>query len=265
MNKQGIKQPITILKIGGNVINDSALLGNVLEDFSSIKTPKILIHGGGKIAATLSEKLGIETKMHEGRRITDQNTLDIVTMVYAGLINKRIVSLLQKTNCNALGLSGADANAIQTTKRPINDIDYGFVGNLNINGINESFITMLLNHDIIPVFCAITHDKKGQLLNTNADTIASGIANKLAQNYEVRLIYCFEKKGVLLDIENEDSFIPKITTEIYQDLKKKGIIFEGMIPKLDNAFNSINQGVKEVILCNPFNIKTLNEKTILCL
>ncbi|APD08116.1 acetylglutamate kinase [Flavobacteriaceae bacterium UJ101] len=259
------KQDITILKIGGNVINDPTLLKEVLIDFASITTPKILIHGGGKIAGNLSKKLGIEPKMHEGRRITDQETLDIVTMVYAGLLNKRIVSLLQEAKCNAIGLSGADANTIQANKRPVKDIDYGFVGDLNSESINESALTIFLQNGLTPVFCAITHNKKGQLFNTNADTIASSIANQLASTQHVRLIYCFEKKGVLQDIEDEDSYIPKITPEIYQDLKSKNIIFEGMIPKLDNAFNSINKGVKEVILCNPSNIKTLEEKTILCL
>lgn len=259
------KQDLTILKIGGNVINDSVLLKKVLTDFASITTPKILIHGGGKIAGSLSKKLGIEPQMYEGRRITDQETLDIVTMVYAGLLNKQIVALLQQAQCNAIGLSGADANIIQADKRPITEIDYGFVGDLNTNSINETALITFLQSGLIPVFCAITHNKKGQLLNTNADTIAAALAKQLAVTYKVRLIYCFEKKGVLTDIENEDSYIPKITPEIYQDLKNKKIIFEGMIPKLDNAFNAINKGVKEVILCNPYNIKTLKEKTILCL
>lgn len=258
-------QTITILKIGGNVINDTSLLEHVLKDFASISSPKILIHGGGKIAANLAEKLGIESKMHEGRRITDQDTIDIVTMVYAGLLNKQIVALLQQHNCNALGLSGADANVIQTTKRPVKKIDYGFVGDILPESVNKAFITNILQQNITPVFCAITHDKNGQLLNTNADTIASSIANQLASAYRVRLIYCFEKKGVLRNIEDENSFIPTITEKMYQELKAQNIIFEGMIPKLDNAFNSINQGVKEVILCNPFNIKTLKEKTLLCL
>ncbi len=264
MGIQDNQQNITVLKIGGNVINDPSLLERVLKDFASIPSPKILIHGGGKIAGDLSKKLGIEPKMHEGRRITDQDTIDIVTMVYAGLLNKRIVALLQQNDCNAIGLSGADANVIQTTKRPVKEIDYGFVGDVFPESINESFITSLLQQHITPVFCAITHDKKGQLLNTNADTIASSIANQLASTHPVRLIYCFEKKGVLRDIENEDSFIPTITQAIYQELKEQHIIFEGMIPKLDNAFNSINKGVTEVILCNPFNIKTLQEKTVLC-
>ncbi len=258
------KHNVTVLKIGGNVINDPILLEKVLKDFALIPFPKVLIHGGGKIAGDLSKKLGIKPQMHEGRRITNCETLDVVTMVYAGLLNKRIVALLQQENCNALGLSGADANVIQATKRPVKNIDYGFVGDLNPNSINESFINSLLQQNIVPVFCAITHDKKGQLLNTNADTIASSIANQLAQTNEVRLIYCFEKKGVLLDMEDENSYIPKITPEMYEDLKNKNVIFEGMIPKLDNSFYSINQGVKEVILCNALNINTLKEKTVLC-
>ena len=254
---------LTVLKIGGNVIDNPALLQTVLQDFAQIEGGKILVHGGGKIASELSKKMGIVPQMVEGRRITDEATIDVVTMVYAGLLNKKMVAQLQKNNCNALGLSGADANVIQARKRPVKTIDYGFVGDLDASSIQVDFLKNLLENGITPVFSAITHDKNGLLLNTNADTIASSIARAMAQSTETRLIFCFEKKGVLLNIEDENSFIPEINFALYQELKSKGIIFEGMIPKLDNAFESIAQGVKQVILCNPENILTLKEKTVL--
>ena len=257
---------LTVVKVGGGIISDEKKLATFLRNFSSIAGEKILVHGGGKIVSTLAEKLGVETKIHEGRRITDKNSLKITIMAYAGLINKQIVARLQSMNCNALGLSGADGNAILAKKRPVKTIDYGFVGDLDDQSIRGKWIETLLNEKITPIFCSITHDGKGQLLNTNADTIASGISKTMAnRKRKVRLIYCFEKLGVLSDIEDEQSLIETIDKKKYTRLKEKKIIFKGMIPKLDNAFESIDQGVSEVVLCNQDNLFSLKLKTTLCL
>ena len=237
---------LTILKIGGNIIDVPYLLEKFISDFVKIEGPKILIHGGGKLASELSAKMGIETKMHEGRRITDYETLKLVTMVYAGLINKEIVAGFQKDGCNAIGLSGADANIIPATRRAPQPIDFGYVGDVNPQMINDRFLFSLLSMGITPVICAITHDGNGSLLNTNADTIASSIAIAMSKHYSTKLVYCFEKNGVLLDPDDDDSVISLITYDHFQNLKKEGIISKGMIPKLDNAFKAISNGVSEV-------------------
>ena len=251
-----MKQTLKIFKIGGNVIDDSHALQNFLADFSSLPLPKILIHGGGKLASDLSKKMGIMPNLINGRRITDEPTLDIVTMVYAGLINKKIVAQLQQNGTNAIGLSGADGNVIQSRKRDANPIDYGFVG--DIEKINNALITNLLQHNLCPVFCAITHNMKGILLNTNADTITAELAISLENEYEIEVIYVFEKLGLLSNIDDENSLIPFIKTSDIFALKKDNTISGGMLPKVDNIENLLNNGIKKVYLCHPNQVKNLD-------
>lgn len=256
-----MKQELNIIKIGGNVVDNPAVLSAVLSDFAAIKLPKILVHGGGKIADVLLKKMNIEPKKIEGRRITDEATLDVVTMVYAGLINKKIVAELQSLGCNALGLTGADVNSIQAHKRMKGNIDYGFAG--DIDSINTEGVSNLLLATQTLVFAPITHDKKGQLLNTNADTIASALAVGLSPRYNVTLKYCFEKQGVLSDVNDDNSVIPIISYEAFQQGKSAGTFFEGMIPKLDNAFNAMKSGVASVVICGTAGILN-NTGTRLC-
>lgn len=253
-----------IIKIGGNVIDDEKHLSSFLNDFASVSEHKILVHGGGKIATELSKQLGIEPEMVDGRRITDADTLKIVQMVYGGLINKNIVAQLQSKNCNAIGLTGADANLILATKRvPLLEgagggaVDFGFVG--DITKVNSAKLTALLNSGFSPVIAPLTHDGKGQMLNTNADTMASAIAVAMAKQYDATLIYCFEKSGVLRNADDENSVIEKINSKEYEKLKNEGIISKGMIPKMDNAFDAIKQGVKTVIICNAKDLKKVIE------
>ncbi|NJB81528.1 acetylglutamate kinase [Wenyingzhuangia aestuarii] len=248
-----MKKKLTIVKVGGNVINNAEALENFLTDFAALEGNKILVHGGGKRATQLAGDLGIEAKMINGRRVTDEATIEIVTMVYAGLLNKNIVATLQSKNCNALGLSGADGNSIQAHKRVVVDVDYGFAG--DVDGINAQNIATFINGKMTPVFCAITHDGKGQLLNTNADTIASTIAVGMSDLYDVSLVYTFEKNGVLTSVEDDDSVITDINSEKYAQLKADGIIADGMLPKMENCFNALQQGVSEVIIGNPTVIK----------
>ncbi|WP_139957551.1 acetylglutamate kinase [Flavicella sediminum] len=244
-----MKQKLTIVKVGGNVINNPVALESFLTDFAKVEGHKILVHGGGKRATQLAADLGIEATMINGRRVTDATTLEIVTMVYAGLLNKNITATLQKFNCNALGLSGADGNSIQAHKRIVKDIDYGFAG--DVDGINATNISTFIEGGMTPVFCAITHDGKGQLLNTNADTIASTIAVGMSENYEVSLIYTFEKNGVLTSIDDDNSVITDINSEKYTQLKTDGIIADGMLPKMENCFDALQKGVSKVIIGNP--------------
>ncbi|WP_417859979.1 acetylglutamate kinase [Winogradskyella sediminis] len=239
-------ETLKVIKIGGNIIDNEEALTAFIKDFSTLAGPKVLVHGGGKLATKLAAKMNIPVTMNEGRRITDADTLDIITMVYAGKINKNIVAQLQANNCNAVGFSGADGNTIVSEKRPVNSIDYGFVG--DVKNVNTNVLEILLNNEITPVFCAITHDKNGQLLNTNADTIASELAIGLSSIFNTELYYCFEKNGVLEDVENEDSVIENIDTESYQHLKDNNIIFEGMLPKLDNCFHAIHKNVQKVCI-----------------
>lgn len=254
---------LKIIKIGGGIIDNEQDLEQFLQTFSEIKEPKILVHGGGKGASKMLNQLGIEPKMIEGRRITDKPTLDVVTGLYAGNLNKSIVSKLQEFGCNALGLSGADGNAIKGSKRPVKTIDYGFVGDLNDESVNKELFQLLIDNNITPVVCAITHDGNGQLLNTNADTIASTIAVAMSLENEVELNFCFDKIGVLRDVNDDTTLIPKINETLYLQLKEEGVIFEGMIPKLDNSFKVINAGVKNVCLVHARNINS-EIKTILC-
>lgn len=254
-------QTLHIIKIGGNVIDNSEKLYTFLKDFSALPGPKILVHGGGKVATELAKTLGIESKMVDGRRITDIDTLRVVTMVYGGLINKNIVAQLQKVNCNAIGLTGADGNFIRAQKRPVKTIDYGFVGDLDENSVQAENISNLIEAGFIPVFSALTHDGDGQLLNTNADTIASALAVALAAIYDTTLIYCFEKKGVLRDVNDDTTLINQITPQNYIQLKNEEVIFAGMLPKLDNAFAAIQQGVKAVIIGQSDDLNLLNSGT----
>ncbi|MBN8789146.1 MAG: acetylglutamate kinase [Terrimonas sp.] len=240
---------VFVVKIGGNIIDDEEKLKAFLQSFAHITLSNqlVLIHGGGKLATRLAEKMGVEQQMVDGRRITDAETLKIVTMVYAGYINKNIVAQLQANGCNAIGLSGVDGNAILAHKRiSKNNIDYGFAG--DVDAVNADFLHGLLQQNINIVLAPITHDKKGQLLNTNADTIAQETAKALSKHYDVSLIYSFEKSGVLLDADDDDTVICKINPAYYAQLKAEQKIFAGMIPKLDNAFAALNSGVKKVII-----------------
>lgn len=254
------KEEIYIVKIGGNVIDHPEKLSTFLKDFSEIKKPKILVHGGGKLATKLAEKLEVQQEFYEGRRITNQETRDIAVMVYAGLINKNIVATLQKNGLNALGFSGADANVIPAQKRPVKTIDFGWVGDVVSHLIQASFLQKVIQEGICPVFCAITHDGNGNLLNTNADTIASSLAVALSAYFDVNLAYCFEKNGVLENIDDDNSVIAKIIPETYRKLKEQHVVHDGMIPKIDNAFSAIEKGVKSVfILKETFLKKLINE------
>ena len=239
---------LSVIKIGGNVIDNSAKLHQFLLDFTALPGDKILIHGGGKIATELGVSLGIEAKMVDGRRITDIDTLRIVTMVYAGLINKNMVAQLQAKGCNAIGLTGADGNIIKAVKRPVKDIDYGFVGDLNADSVSSQTLDSLLKSGLVPVLCAITHDGDTQLLNTNADTIASAVAVAMSSLYETSLIYCFEKRGVMRDIDDDSSLVPEIRMDEFESLQADGIVSGGMIPKLHNAFEAIRSGVNAVYI-----------------
>ncbi len=241
-------EQLFVIKIGGNIIDDPGKLESFLTAFASIEGHKILVHGGGKVATTIGNKLGIESNYVNGRRITDANTLDLVTMVYGGLINKKIAAALQSKNCNAIGLTGADGNIIQANKRPVKDIDYGFAGDVKQSGVNTTVLQSLLQAGLTPVLAPLTHDGNGSMLNTNADTIAQETAKAMANTYSVQLIYCFEKKGLLLDVDNDESVLQQVNTESYADLKNKGIISSGMIPKLDNAFEAIQQHVARVTI-----------------
>ena len=240
---------LKVIKIGGNIIDNEVELNSFLKDFAKIESPKILVHGGGKLATKLANQMGVEVKMTNGRRITDADTLDIITMVYAGKINKNIVAKLQAEACNAVGFSGADGNSIISKKRPVKEIDFGFVG--DIKKVNTGTLEILIENNVTPVFCAISHDENGQLLNTNADTIASELAIGFAKNFKTELYYCFEKNGVLERIDDEDSLIESINTKTYKTLIEKGIIADGMLPKLNNCFHAIHNKVNKVCIGKP--------------
>ncbi|MDR0581491.1 MAG: acetylglutamate kinase [Prevotellaceae bacterium] len=254
---------LTIVKIGGNVIDRPAALQTFLQDFAALESPKILVHGGGILATELLEKTGVPVRLHEGRRITDAGTLKICTMVYAGWINKTIVAQLQQAGCNAVGLSGADANTVSATKRPPVPVDFGFVGDVVAGCINVPVLSLLLDNGLCPVFCAITHDMQGGLLNTNADTMASVIAAALAKTYRTKLLFCFEKGGVLANPDDDHSVIPAIDTAYFQQLKEQKIISKGMLPKLDNAFAALHAGVAEVYIKHAARLLSAKEGTAL--
>jgi len=251
-------ETLTVVKVGGGVLEDVASLAGFLDRFVALPGLKILVHGGGRVATKLSEQLNIESKMVDGRRITDAGTIDIVTMVYGGLINKKTVAALQARGCNAGGFTGADMNLINAVKRPVKDIDYGFVG--DVTHVNNEVLTILLKSGITPVIAPLTHDGKGQLLNTNADTIASEIAGAMSKLYEVSLIFCFEKPGVLLDSNDDNSVITELNLSSYKTYKVQGIIHSGMIPKIDNSFDALQKGVKQVIITSALTLN-LNSGT----
>lgn len=250
---------LRITKIGGNIIDDPHQLMKFLNDFSELEGKKILVHGGGKIATDFASDMGIEAKLIDGRRITDDAMLDIVTMVYAGLVNKKIVARLQAEGCNAIGLSGADANSIKAIKRPVKTIDYGWVGDLLEDSVNTDALSSLLGSGFTPIFSAITHDGHGQLFNTNADTVASSLAVALSPFYSVSLLYCFEKKGVLRDVNDDESLVSEIRERDFIPLQNEGVVAGGMIPKLQNAFEAINKGVKEVLIGQASDLRLLDE------
>lgn len=251
---------LSVIKIGGNVIDNSEKLHQFLLDFKALPGDKILIHGGGKIATELGVSLGVEAKMVDGRRITDIETLRIVTMVYAGLINKNMVAQLQAKGCNAIGLTGADGNIIKAVKRPVKEIDYGFVGDLDEWSVSSATLNSLLLAGLTPVLCAITHDGDSQLLNTNADTIASAVAVAMSSLYETVLVYCFEKRGVMRDVEDDHSLVSEIRMAEFEGLKQEGIVSRGMIPKLHNAFEAIKSGVSAVYIGKADELPQINDQ-----
>lgn len=259
------KQKLYVIKIGGSIIDQEENLIIFLEQFASIKSLKILVHGGGKLASDLAEKLNIPQQMTDGRRVTNQETLDIVTMVYAGKINKNIVAKLQTFQCNAIGFSGADGNLIKSEKRSVSNIDYGFVGDVDSKSVNVDLLKEFLNLKLIPVFSAITHDKKGNLFNTNADSIASVLAISLSNFYEVELLYCFDKDGILENVENPESIVKTLNPIKCEQLKFDNKLNKGILPKLENAFKAKENKVNKVVLLNETKfqnqIKFQNEGT----
>ena len=241
-----MKQQLTIIKVGGKIVEEEETLQQLLKDFTAIPGAKVLIHGGGRSATKIAAQLGIESQMVNGRRITDAEMLKVVTMVYGGLVNKTIVSRLQAEGINALGLTGTDMDIIRSHKRPVKDVDYGFVG--DVDAVNGALLSDLIQKGIVPVIAPLTHDGKGNILNTNADTIAGEAAKALAKYFDVTLFYCFEKKGVLPDADDDNSVIPYINEEAFKQYVEEGVIVGGMIPKLENAFNAIHAGVNKVVI-----------------
>lgn len=243
---------LIVIKVGGKIVEEPETLLALLKDFARIEGHKVLVHGGGRSATQVAAKLGIESQMVNGRRITDLVTLKVVTMVYAGLVNKSIVAGLQALDVNALGLTGADLNYMRSEKRPVGEVDYGYVG--DVKEVHSEILANLIHQGVVPVLAPLTHDKKGNMLNTNADTIAGEAAKALAKHFDVTLMYCFEKEGVLMDADDDSSVIPQITREIFANYVSSGIIQGGMIPKLENAYEAIDAGVKEVIITKSENI-----------
>lgn len=243
-----MQNKLLVVKIGGKIIDDSQALSVFLKNFSRVKHPKILVHGGGNIATSLSKKLGVTTQMVEGRRVTSSEDLEVVTMVYAGLISKNITATLQMLGCNAMGLAGCDANTLVASKRPAKPIDFGWVGDLV--SVNTDCIKSFLDQGLSPVFSAICHDQNGQLLNTNADTIAAEIAIAMTPFFRTELVYCFEKNGVLSNPKDEDSVIPILDSASYERYKADGTVHAGMIPKLSNCFHALRNQVASVVIGN---------------
>ena len=252
-----------VIKVGGNIIDDEVKLKAFLQSFASVQSHKILVHGGGKIATEIGNKLNIESKYINGRRITDDDTIDLVTMVYGGLINKKIVAQLQSFNCNAIGLTGADANIMPAKKRVVKDVDFGWVGDIDNSKVKSENLKALLESNFTPILAPLTHDEQGHILNTNGDTIASSVAVALSPHYDVRLIYCFERKGVLENIDDADSVINFINKEKYKQLLDEQKLFAGILPKIDNAFAAIDAGVHEVLIGDANDlIQNTSNKTI---
>lgn len=255
-------QQLTIIKVGGKIVEEPDTLAALIADFARIPGLKLLVHGGGRSATRLATQLGIEQKMVDGRRITDADTLRIVTMVYGGLVNKNIVTSLQAEGINAIGLTGADMDIIRSHRRPAGEIDYGFVG--DVDRVDAQAIARLLDAGLVPVIAPLSHDGHGSMLNTNADTIASEVARALAPLFDTTLTFCFEKPGVLADENDDSSVIKKIDRATYQQLRDRSIIAGGMIPKLDNAFKALNSGVKEVIITKADAIAVPGSGTFIC-
>ena len=247
---------LTIVKVGGKIVEEEASLKQLLADFSSIEGKKLLVHGGGRSATRMAERLGIATQMVEGRRITDTPMLEVVTMVYGGLVNKTIVARLQALGINALGMTGADMNIMLSDRRPVKTIDYGWVG--DVRRADGVALSRLIDSGVVPVIAPLTHDGKGNMLNTNADTMAGETAKALAKHYRVTLVFCFEKNGVLRDENDDNSVIPSITPEEYAQLRAEGIVQGGMRPKLDNSFATLSAGVNEVIITKASNLHNLS-------
>jgi acetylglutamate kinase len=247
-----IKESLNIIKVGGAVVEDELSLSGLLMSFSSLSGKKILVHGGGKIATEMADKLGVETQMIDGRRITSAEMLKVVTMVYGGLVNKNLVARLQALGVNALGLTGADMNVIMSVKRPVELVNFGFVG--DVKYVNTRALVSLLEAGAVPVLAPLTHDKEGSMLNTNADTIASSVARALAEKYSVTLTFCSSIPGVLRDLSDPSSLIKTIAKKDFEPMVADGTISEGMIPKLQNAFDAINDGVSKVVITSPTNL-----------
>ena len=254
-----MKEKLTLIKVGGKIVEEEATLQALLSDFAAIEGRKVLVHGGGRSATKLAARLGIESQMVTGRRITDAETLKIVTMVYGGLVNKNIVARLQACGVNALGLTGADMDVIRSVKRPVKDVDYGFVG--DVERVDATLLGDLIAKEVVPVMAPLTHDGCGNMLNTNADTIAGETAKALAQLFDVTLVYCFEKRGVLRDENDDDSVIPQITRADFEQLVADGVVQGGMIPKLENAFEALRAGVSQVIITQASAINMPGEGT----
>ncbi len=250
-----MKQQITIVKVGGKIVENPETLNQLLHDFSALPGKKVLVHGGGRTATDMASRLGIETHMVEGRRITDADMLRVVTMVYAGLVNKNVVARLQGCGVNALGLTGADMDVIRSHRRPLkNGIDYGFVG--DVDHVDGERLSMLVEAGITPVMAPLTHNGQGDMLNTNADTIAAETAKALADHYDVTLVYCFEHAGVLTNPDDEESVIPLITREKFELLKADGTVSGGMLPKIENSLAAVEAGVKRVVITKANKIGT---------
>lgn len=254
-----MKDKLTIIKVGGKIVEEPQTLDSLLRDFAAIDGFKLLVHGGGRSATKMAASLGIETKMIDGRRVTDAEMLQVVTMVYGGLVNKNIVAGLQGLGIDALGMTGADMNIIRSDRRPVTTVDYGFVG--DVKEVNGDALATLIRAGIVPVIAPLTHDGKGSLLNTNADTMAGETAKGLASHFDVKLVFCFEKAGVLRDENDDDSVISHITRDSYCNLREEGIVSGGMIPKLDNAFDAIEAGVSEVIITKASSLNNLSAGT----
>ena len=257
--KGNLRGQLTLIKVGGKIVEEPESLKQLLADFSEIPGHKVLVHGGGRSATALATQLGIESKMVNGRRVTDEEMLKVVTMVYGGLVNKKIVAGLQALGVNALGLTGADLNYMQSEKRPVTEVDYGYVG--DVKKVNADILADLISKDVVPVLAPLTHDKNGNLLNTNADTIAGEAAKALAKHFDVTLMYCFEKKGVLMNEADDDSVIENINPATFQKLVAEGVIQGGMIPKLENSFEALKSGVKQVVITRADLIKMKNTCT----
>lgn len=250
-----MKDRLTIIKVGGKIVEEEASLDALLRDFAAIEGFKLLVHGGGRSATKVAAELGVETKMVDGRRITDDAMLDVVTMVYGGLVNKKVVARLQALDVDALGMTGADMNIIRSHKRPVKTVDYGWVG--DVDEVNGEALSALLRSGVVPVIAPLTHDKEGHLLNTNADTMAGETAKGLAPYFDVTLVYCFEKPGVLRDENDDNSVIAKIDPSLFASLKEEGVVSGGMIPKLENAIAAVDAGVEKVIITQASSLHDL--------